>query len=52
MNRRVSWTTGVRRRVGDPLVPFAVLVASGLAFPVMTWAVLGGLAGYTLSGSV
>jgi hypothetical protein len=51
-------TTAVRRWVSDPLVPLAVLAAGGLALvltavaPVATWAVLGGLAGYALSGSV
>jgi hypothetical protein len=41
--------TAVRRWVTDPLVPFLMLVA---AAPVLGWAALGGLAGYTLSGSV
>jgi hypothetical protein len=48
----------LRRVVTDPLVPLALLgggVFVVLAVPVapaLTWAVLGGLAGYSLSGSV
>jgi hypothetical protein len=51
-----------RRLATDPLVPLAVLAAVGLTaaglvsaagfVPVAAWAALGGLAGYTLSGSV
>jgi hypothetical protein len=42
-----------RRRLTDPLLPVLVLApAAVLAAPVLTWAVLGGLAGYSLSGSV
>lgn len=49
-----------RRWATDPLVPLALLGAGGIALAgvgtapawVATWAVLGGLAGYTLSGSV
>jgi hypothetical protein len=44
------------RRVAHPLLPVAVLapaaVLAAAAVPVLTWAVIGGLAGYTLSGSV
>lgn len=47
---------GARRLVTDPAVPLAALatlgVATALVAPVLTWAVLGGLAGYALSGSV
>ncbi|MGP4110798.1 hypothetical protein ACTWP5_07760 [Streptomyces sp. 4N509B] len=45
-----------RRRLTDPLVP--VLALSGVALlavvyaPLLTWAITGGLAGYSLSGSV
>lgn len=42
-----------QRRLTDPLLPVLVLApAAVLAAPVLTWAVLGGLAGYSLSGSV
>lgn len=48
--------TRTRWLLTDPLVPLgslAVLGAVTTAFaPVLTWAVLGGLAGYALSGSV
>ncbi|HEY0699715.1 MAG TPA: hypothetical protein VGD43_18110 [Micromonospora sp.] len=48
--------SALRRRVTDPLVPFllfavGVLVVAGYGH-VLTWAMIGGLAGYTLSGSV
>jgi hypothetical protein len=40
----------------DPLAPALVLVLAGVLAaaraPVLAWAVVGGLAGYTLSGSV
>jgi len=41
----------------DPLTPVVVLAAAGVAvalagLDVLTWAVVGGLAGYSLSGSV
>jgi hypothetical protein len=40
----------------DPAVPLvalgAALVLSLLHAPVLTWAITGGLAGYSLSGSV
>ncbi|MEH1099531.1 hypothetical protein [Micromonospora sp. CPCC 205561] len=46
----------VRRRGTDPFVPFLLLAAAALAAAayghVLTWAMIGGLAGYTLSGSV
>ncbi|MEU8300340.1 hypothetical protein AB0C04_24045 [Micromonospora sp. NPDC048909] len=46
----------VRRWATDPLAPVLVLavgamLAAAYGHP-LTWAVLGGLAGYTLSGSV
>lgn len=45
-----------RRWVTDPLVPFLLLAAGALAAAgyghTLTWAMIGGLAGYTLSGSV
>ncbi len=43
----------MRRRLTDPLLPVLLLApALLLVAPVLTWAVLGGLAGYSLSGSV
>ncbi|SOD64370.1 hypothetical protein SAMN06297387_11694 [Streptomyces zhaozhouensis] len=49
-------TPAWRRRVTDPAVPVLVLVLGAVATswyaPVLTWTVLGGLAGYALSGSV
>ncbi len=49
-------TGGVRRLATHPFVPAAALIAGALLLAaqghVLTWAVLGGLAGYTLSGSV
>jgi len=49
-------TRGQRRLATHPLVPAALLTASALVMAAqghqLTWAVLGGLAGYTLSGSV
>jgi hypothetical protein len=49
-------TTAVRRWLTDPLVPLLVILAAGVLAaaraPVLSWAVVGGLAGYTLSGSV
>lgn len=46
-----------RRLLTDPVAPLVVLALAGVVFgiagwAVATWAVLGGLAGYTLSGSV
>ncbi len=50
------------RRAADPAVPLLVLGAAGLGWVLLdgafwaadplTWAVLGGLAGHALSGSV
>jgi hypothetical protein len=44
-----SWAT-------DPAGPAVVLAAAAVvaaaAVPVLTWAIVGGLAGYSLSGSV
>ncbi|MGW1542017.1 hypothetical protein ACWCPM_17595 [Streptomyces sp. NPDC002309] len=46
----------VRAWLTEPAVPVAVLglaaVAAVLHAPVLTWAITGGLAGYSLSGSV
>ncbi len=46
----------VRRWLTDPAAPVVLLAPSGVAAaayaPALTWAVVGGLAGYTLSGSV
>lgn len=45
-----------RRWATDPLLPALLLapaaVLAAAAVPVLTWAVVGGLAGYALSGSV
>jgi hypothetical protein len=45
-----------QRWVTDPLVPVLLLapaaVLAAARVPVLTWAVVGGLAGYALSGSV
>lgn len=45
------------RRVADPGVPLLVLAVAGLSSALLgtdalTWAILGGLAGHALSGSV
>lgn len=49
-------TAAVRRRLTDPVVPVLLLapaaVLAAARAPMLTWAVLGGLAGYSLSGSV
>lgn len=46
----------LRRWVSDPVVPAALFAAgatsAAVSGTVLTWALLGGLAGYTLSGSV
>ncbi|MGS2616141.1 hypothetical protein ACVCAH_16705 [Micromonospora sp. LZ34] len=46
----------LRRWATDPLVPVLLLTAGALLAAayghVLTWAAIGGLAGYTLSGSV
>lgn len=49
-HRLQGWST-------DPLAPVAVLAAMAVAVAIagvdpLTWAVVGGLAGYSLSGSV
>jgi hypothetical protein len=48
--------SALRRALTDPVVPVLPLAAAAIlasAFlPILTWAVIGGLAGYTLSGSV
>jgi hypothetical protein len=46
-----------RQYLTHPLVPLLALAATAVAlslagWEIATWAVLGGLAGYTLSGSV
>ncbi|MFG1952049.1 hypothetical protein [Micromonospora sp. NPDC048830] len=45
-----------RRRITDPLVPLLLLTAGALVAAgygsALTWAMIGGLAGYSLSGSV
>lgn len=45
-----------RGRLTDPAVPVLALVCGAVAAawyaPVLTWAVIGGLAGFSLSGSV
>ncbi|WP_199826153.1 hypothetical protein [Streptomyces sp. SBT349] len=49
---RPAW----RGRLTDPAVPVLALVCGAVAASwyasVLTWAVIGGLAGYSLSGSV
>jgi hypothetical protein len=44
------------RLATDPLTPVLFLAMAGVLaaahMPTLTWAVVGGLAGYTLSGSV
>ena len=48
--------TAVRLRLTDPVAPVLLLgiaaVAALFYAPMLTWAVLGGLGGYSLSGSV
>jgi hypothetical protein len=56
VDRRVDRRPRPRRWIADPVVP-AILFAAGAlvaagAGAVLTWALVGGLAGYTLSGSV
>jgi uncharacterized protein (DUF697 family) len=53
---RARSAAAARRRLTDPLLP-VLLLAAGAAVAAsqasaLTWAVLGGLAGYSLSGSV
>ncbi len=48
---------GARGLATDPLTPTVALAVAGVAvavagLDVLTWAVVGGLAGYSLSGSV
>ncbi|MEV6105047.1 hypothetical protein AB0M28_10070 [Streptomyces sp. NPDC051940] len=49
-------TTTARPRLTDPALPVLLLgtaaVVAALYAPLLTWAVTGGLAGYSLSGSV
>ncbi|MDT0264776.1 hypothetical protein RM844_00570 [Streptomyces sp. DSM 44915] len=49
---RPAW----RGRLTDPAVPVLALVCGAVAAvwyaPLLTWAIIGGLAGYSLSGSV
>ncbi|MFF2190508.1 hypothetical protein [Streptomyces sp. NPDC058155] len=53
---RPSGARAVRALLTDPVLPLAVLgvaaVAAALYAPMLTWAITGGLAGYSLSGSV
>ncbi|TXL88609.1 hypothetical protein [Streptomyces sp. IB2014 016-6] len=46
----------VRALLTDPALPVAALgiaaIAAVLYAPILTWAITGGLAGYSLSGSV
>ena len=48
--------TVVRRGLSAPLLPMLLLsvgaVAAAWYSPILTWAIVGGLGGYTLSGSV
>ncbi|MFF3948108.1 hypothetical protein ACFYYN_25240 [Streptomyces sp. NPDC001902] len=56
MARSANHAGGVRRLLTDPALPVAVLgtvaIATALYAPMLTWAITGGLAGYSLSGSV
>lgn len=53
---RPSGARVARALLTDPVLPVAVLgvaaIAAVLHAPVLTWAITGGLAGYSLSGSV
>lgn len=53
---RPSGARAVRALLTDPVLPLAVLgiaaVAAALYSPMLTWTITGGLAGYSLSGSV
>ncbi|WP_405392285.1 hypothetical protein OG596_33360 [Streptomyces sp. NBC_01102] len=53
---RPSGARAVRAPLTDPVLPVAALgiavIAAVLHAPVLTWAITGGLAGYSLSGSV
>jgi hypothetical protein len=48
--------SGPRRSLTEPLGPALLLAAGAVAAawyaPILTWAIVGGLAGYSLSGSV
>lgn len=57
--RPAAWPSGartVRALLTDPALPLAALgiaaIAAALYAPMLTWAITGGLAGYSLSGSV
>ncbi|WUD72279.1 hypothetical protein OG937_11620 [Streptomyces sp. NBC_00510] len=54
--RPANHAGGVRTLLTDPALPVAVLgtvaIATALYAPMLTWAITGGLAGYSLSGSV
>lgn len=57
MTRPLVRPVRAARRWGtDPLVPFLLFTVGALTAAgyghVLTWAMIGGLAGYTLSGSV
>ncbi|GAA4919636.1 hypothetical protein GCM10023223_45190 [Stackebrandtia albiflava] len=49
-------TAGAIRPAAAPLGPALLLAAGAVAAawyaPILTWAIVGGLAGYSLSGSV
>ncbi|WP_406389933.1 hypothetical protein [Streptomyces sp. NBC_00887] len=53
---RPSGARAVRALLTDPVLPVAALgiavIAAVLQASVLTWAITGGLAGYSLSGSV
>lgn len=53
---RCGVVRAVRMPLTDPALPVAVLaiaaVVAALYAPMLTWAITGGLAGYSLSGSV
>ncbi|UUN30296.1 hypothetical protein [Streptomyces sp. FIT100] len=53
---RRSRIRSVRGPLTDPALPVAALgaaaIAAALHAPVLAWAITGGLAGYSLSGSV
>jgi hypothetical protein len=56
MTRPALRLVAAHRRITDPLVPVLLLapaaVLAATRWPTLTWAVLGGLAGFSLSGSV
>lgn len=53
---RPNGARAVRTLLTDPVLPVAALaiaaIAAALYAPMLTWAITGGLAGYSLSGSV